>query len=274
MKLLHLTDTHFVPKGKELYGKDPAIALRAAVADITENHLDAEHLVITGDLTHWGEPEAFAQLVDVLEPLPIPMTLLVGNHDNRGVMRQYFPDQLVDEDGFIQSVKDMSVGRFVFLDTMQEGTHAGHYCEKRFSWLEDALNEAPGDIFLFMHHPPFHIGLEAIDNISLQQRDAFAEVIRPYKSRIRHLFFGHIHRIVAGSWMGIPISAVRAFNHQVWFTMNPGPLPGSHEPPAYSVVLIDEDQVIVHFHDFMDESPKFPMSQSPWDDWSQKHRHP
>jgi hypothetical protein len=34
-------------------------------------------------------------------------------------------------------------------------------------------------------------------------------------------------------------------------------VPGSHEPPAYAVVLIDDDRVIVHFHDFLDRSATF-----------------
>lgn len=274
MKLLHLTDTHFVPRGKELYGKDPAVALRAAVTDICANHTDAEHMVITGDLTHWGEAEAFEYLAEVLAPIPVPKTLLIGNHDDRDVFQRFFPDQTIDENGFVQSVKDVSAGRFIFLDTMLEGTHAGHYCQTRLAWLEHVLREAEGGVFLFMHHPPFALGLDAIDKISLQQRAEFADVVRPYNARIRHLFFGHVHRPVAGSWLGIPISSVRAFNHQVWFTMNGGPLPGSHEPPGYSVILIEDDQVIVHFHDFMDDSPKFPMSDSPWNDWSRKNKHP
>ena len=38
---------------------------------------------------------------------------------------------------------------------------------------------------------------------------------------------------------------------------------GSFEPPGCGVVLIDEDSVIVHFHDFLDESTKFSLRQSP-----------
>ena len=33
MKLIHLTDTHFVPPGKTLYGGDPQATLAAAVVD-------------------------------------------------------------------------------------------------------------------------------------------------------------------------------------------------------------------------------------------------
>ena len=46
MKLIHLTDPHFVPPGKTLYDRDPRIALDAAVADITTHHADADLVVI------------------------------------------------------------------------------------------------------------------------------------------------------------------------------------------------------------------------------------
>jgi len=51
-------------------------------------------------------------------------------------------------------------------------------------------------------------------------------------------------------------------------------LPGSFEPPAYAVVLMDDEKVVVHNHDFMDESERFSMKDSPWDDWSWKSAHP
>ena len=43
MKFIHLTDPHFIPPGKTLYGRDPRIALDAAVADINAANSDAEH---------------------------------------------------------------------------------------------------------------------------------------------------------------------------------------------------------------------------------------
>jgi hypothetical protein len=36
-----------------------------------------------------------------------------------------------------------------------------------------------------------------------------------------------------------------------------GRIPGSHEPPAYGVVLLEEDQMIVHMHDYLDRTNTF-----------------
>jgi len=275
MKFIHLTDTHFVPKGKRLYGRDPRQTLEKAVADINANHGDAELVVITGDLTHWGEAEAFESLREALHPLRPPLKLLVGNHDDRALFSRSFPDQPTDANGFVQSTQNTAAGQFVFLDTMLDGTHAGHFCDARQRWLADALETSTDDLFLFMHHPPFLTGLPAADRIGLKDADAFRCVIEPFKHRIRHLFCGHVHRPIAGSWLGIPVTTLRALNHQLWFDMTEeDELRGSFEPPAYCVVLVDAERVVVHYHDFLDDSPKFIMSDSPWDDWSRRHKHP
>ena len=274
MKFIHLTDTHFVPPGERLYGLDPAVSLRAAVSDINAHHDDAEMVVITGDLTHWGEPEAFAHLADVLSGLTMPIQLLIGNHDARDTFRSHFPEQSADVNGYIQSVHDTTMGRFVFLDTVLAGTHAGHYTPDRCAWLADTLETADRDVFFFMHHPPFPVHLPALDDIGLQQATDFRDVVEPHRLKIRHLFFGHVHRPMAGSWIGIPVSTVRAMNHQTWFDMKAVSLQGSHEPPAYAIVKIDADAVVIHYHDFMYDGPKYAYRDSPWDDWSRRNPHP
>ena len=274
MKIIHLTDTHFVPKGKLLYGHDPQSNLAEAIKDINLHHQDSELAVITGDLTHWGEREAFENLRAELTKLLIPWKLIVGNHDNRDVFLDIFPEQVSDPTGFIQSQIETEVGNFVFLDTTLEGTHSGHYCKHRQLWLQKTLEKSSRPVFLFMHHPPFDIGIRGSDRIGLQQKKEFRAIIWPHRHKIRHLFFGHIHRPLAGSWLAIPTSSIRGMNHQVWFDMNAEQLHGSFEPPAYAVVLINDDSVVVHSHDFMDPSQKFLLSDSPWNDWARAHNHP
>ena len=276
MKLIHLTDTHFVPKGETLYGGDPRETLRKCVDDINRHHGDADLCVVTGDLTHWGEPEAFENLRDCLAPLRPPLQLLIGNHDNREEFRRCFPRQTFDENGFVQSARDLAPGRFLFLDTVQEGTHTGWYCETRQAWLARQLKDAGArPVFLFMHHPPFEIGLAPLDRISLQHKEAFASIIRPHKAKVEHLFFGHIHRPLSGNWMGISFSTLRAINHQCWLDFaDTDNIFGGFEPPAYAVVLFEADRLIVHTHDFLDTSPKFSLANSPVKDWVVRQAHP
>ena len=264
MKLIHITDTHFVAPGLSLYGLDPRARLDAAIADINVHHADAELVVITGDLTHWGEVEAYRNFLHCVRALHMPYVVLVGNHDRRAACLDVLSAAPQDANGFVQGWRETSRGRFVFLDTLDETSHAGQLCERRLAWLSRALADAPPHqpVFLFMHHPPFEVGVHQMDRIALAERAAFAAIIKPHKARIRHVFFGHVHRPISGSWMGIPFSTLRGTNHQVWFDLSPdAPHLSSHEPPAYAIVLIGEETVVIHTHDYLDSNPRFPFSK-------------
>lgn len=260
MKIIHLTDPHLVPAGHRLYGLDPQQRLSTAIADINTHHADAAFALITGDLAHKGEPSAYQALREVLAALRIPCHLLLGNHDDRAAFRSAFPEREVDSDGFVQSVLETQAGRFMLLDTNQPGTHAGWYCERRLAWLDAQLATAPDDVFLAMHHPPLALGIPPLDVIGLAQQRELAAVVARH-GKVRHVFFGHVHRPVHGAWGRISISTQRALNHQVapCFEETPGCIPGSHEPPAYAVVLIEPHSLVIHDIDFLDKSPRFDL---------------
>ncbi|WP_341895493.1 phosphodiesterase [Ferrovibrio terrae] len=258
-QFIHVTDTHLIPPGQTLYDLDPQARLRLCLDDIARRHTDAAFLVITGDLTHWGAPEAYAILRDELARLPMPVHLLLGNHDSRPNFCQAFPQVPLDENGFVQRVLETPVGRCIFLDSNEPDVSWGVLCDKRLKWLETELNRSSTlPVFLFCHHPPFPVGLPKMDTISLREPEKFAAVVAPHAARIRHFFFGHLHRPICGSWRGIPFSTMRATSHQVALDFaTSDAVPGSHEPPAYAVVRVDPEQVVVHFHDFMDATNTF-----------------
>ncbi|MCJ8337421.1 MAG: phosphodiesterase [Pseudomonadales bacterium] len=254
LKMIHLTDTHLVEKGKRLFGLDPHARLKLAIEDINRSHKDANCAFITGDLTNWGTPEEYTALADALSKLQVPLHLLLGNHDNRENFKAAFPNIACDVNGYVQSSVDTDQGRLIFLDSLMEGTSSGWLCEDRLKWLENQLSDAAAAIYLFMHHPPFDVGIPYLDKIGLVQKEEFENTITPYKSRIRQIFFGHVHRPIHGEWLGIPFSTLRGTNHQVWLNMpfqEDHQLEYSYEAPCYGVVLIDAQKTLIHTHEYM-----------------------
>lgn len=264
MKIIQITDTHLMPRGINLHGLDPCKRLEACIVSINKYHSNAELCIITGDLADRGDREAYHDLRVILKQLSMPYHLLIGNHDHRKIFSEVFPEAPHDEQGFIQQVLETPVGALLMLDTVEHGEPWGSYCETRASWLKSQLElHKNKPVYLFMHHPPFAIGIPVLDRISLRE-DAkrIYQTVKDF-SNIKHLFFGHVHRPVSGSWHGIPFTTLRGTNHQVQLDLEAEDyFPLTHEPPAYCVIFLENQQTTVHFHDFLDDSlyVKVPLS--------------
>ncbi len=255
MKLIQVSDLHFVPPGTRLLGLDPRARLEAAIADINRHHGDAELCLFTGDLADYGAPEAYVALRQTLAALRIPYRLTIGNHDDRDAFLRAFPEAPRDEHGFVQSVVSNSDGHVVVLDTHEPGQDSGSFCARRQAWLKARLKAAAGaPVYLFMHHPPLDIGIPSLDRIGLVDKQGFTEAVAG-AAGIRHIFFGHVHRPMSGSWRGIPYSAPCSLVHQVPLDfVTESPVPYDHAPPAYNVILINGEDTVVHYHAFLDTS--------------------
>lgn len=88
----------------------------------------------------------------------------------------------------------------------------------------------------------------------LIEAEAFAETLR-HGRNIRHLPYGHVHRMTCVNCRGIPFTSLPGPKHQT-------PLVGASvdgefcdEPPACGVVRIADDQLTVHFNTFLHRTP-------------------
>lgn len=262
LKLIHLTDLHFTPPGVDHLGCQPRQRLEAAIASINAEHGDAAWVVITGDLAALGQSAAYEELKACLGDLRVPYRLCLGNGDHRGRFRAVFRDVQFDEAGFAQSVVETAAGRLLLLDTLVQGVHWGELCEDRLAWLADRLGQGGGaPVFLFLHHPPFPIGIKLVDSLSLRNAERLAALLEG--KAVRHMFLGHAHRPVAGSWRGIPFTILRSTVSQFALRLDSDRPVRCYEAPQYAVVLIDEGHVVVHFHDYGYDGPTFEYKPVP-----------
>ena len=117
-------------------------------------------------------------------------------------------------------------------------------------------------MYVFLHHPPFAIGIKSLDASQLRQSQALLRVLNNH-GQVRHMFYGHVHRAIAGSWCGIPTTTLPGTNHQVALYLGEdSTMIGSHEASAYGVCLIDDMCVNVHFQDPLDHSARFVLSDA------------
>ena len=161
MKIIHLSDTHINPE--TLNKIDTQQRFKLALNHIRDNHSNADILIITGDLTAFGDDESYQifnrTLKEAILPDHLYPKLILGNHDDRENFKKNFPNIKIDQNGFVQYSLNFGDKTFIFLDTNLSGTHAGHLCEKRQTWLIETLKkEQENKIYLFMHHNPLALG--------------------------------------------------------------------------------------------------------------------
>ncbi|NTE65092.1 phosphodiesterase [Agrobacterium tumefaciens] len=252
MKIVQLTDPHLVPKGEQLKGIDPEARLRACLSDIAKYHSDAVALVVSGDIADLADRPSYELFRDVISGFALPrLHMTVGNHDRRSTFGEVFPKHLA-ADGYAHSRFDLDDHIGLLLDTWTSGTHAGALDGTRLDWLRSQLADGDRPILMFMHHAPVRVGLKRLDHIALQHEDELWEAIAPFKSRIRHMFFGHMHRNVAGSWRGIPFTVAAGLTHQVMLDFETELVRHVEVEPAYTVILVNERDVVVHPHSIRD----------------------
>jgi 3',5'-cyclic-AMP phosphodiesterase len=250
MKLIHMSDIHLTASGSTIGGRDPRYNFERALGHVLQDHGDAELMVITGDLSDWGDRADYEWLRSRLDSFPLPVRLCIGNHDNRAAFLGVFPEY-VEPDGFAQGIQDTVAGRCLFLDTNEPRTHAGRYCASRQDWLKRRLSEHDGPFLLFMHHHPMPTHLGPMDQIGLLDDAAFRQIVGRHRDKIRHIFFGHCHLPLGGSVAGVPTTSLRGTNHASYPLFSEKlMLSASDLPESYGVAFVGPDYVTVHMVEF------------------------
>ena len=252
-KILFVSDPHITKAGTTIIGFDPAERLSIVLEAAMSAHGDAAALIFLGDLTHYGSCAEYRRMKALLDPLPVPVIPMLGNHDRREAFREVFTDA-PDAGGFVQLVVDVGQTRIITLDSLDgppypEGHHSGRLCDARLQFLDHALSERQGrHAIVCIHHPPFDTGIIGMDRIKLADGDAFLDLLAGHGNL--HLVCGHIHRTMSGSSRGVPWSMFKSPCHQGVLDLNdPNSHLSSNEVGAYGLALLDATGVVMHSED-------------------------
>ena len=255
-KIIIMSDIHLTNNGEKIIGLDPVRKLERALDHALNAHGDATQIVFTGDLTHNGTQEEYSNLKAVTDGIAIPITYMMGNHDRREVFSKTFPFVVLDANGFLQSTTIYDNHNLIFLDTLhisnlEKDRSKGFLCSKRLHWLETELKaSSKKKVIVFMHHPAFKVGFNAMDRIRLKNEDDFFSSLKKYKNVI-HIISGHIHRTISGNVRGYGFSVFKSTCHQMPMMLSSDNVKlSADEPSAYGIVLLTKSGVIVHTEDY------------------------
>jgi 3',5'-cyclic AMP phosphodiesterase CpdA len=244
--LAHLSDPHLRAGTLQYDAVDTVEHLRAALTRLGQVATPPRALVFTGDLADKGEPAAYAQLRELVEPVAAgfgaEVIWVMGNHDERRTYSAGLFGAASDEPQ--DRVHEVDGLRIVALDTTVPGYHHGELSDTQLEWLGDVLaTPAPLGTLLALHHPPIPVPtvpLAAV--IELKEQHRLAEVIGG--TDVRLIMGGHFHYSSYSTFAGIPVSVASAS----CYTLDPAPVDrlvsGVDGHQAFTMVHVYADRVV------------------------------
>jgi 3',5'-cyclic-AMP phosphodiesterase len=192
--IAQISDLHITPAGTFAYGcVDTAAALTRAIATLNGMAPRPDLVVISGDIAHSALPEEYEHATKLLGALQIPYAAIPGNHDDRALMREVFPDPAYGA-GALNSTRRVGEVDVLLIDsTVPDAVH-GELDATTLSWLDNKLAaSSTRPALLFLHHPPFDTGIVSSDGMRLLDANPLAALIERHP-RVLLVAAGHVHR--------------------------------------------------------------------------------
>lgn len=251
MKILQLSDLHLVYPGKKAFREADAYSdLKQTVDYLLASPLQADYLVVTGDVSNDGTAESYELALEQLKRLDLPMVLLPGNHDEKTVMQQVCGTDCHVE---LQSaasgvrVQEFDEATLVFADTAIPGKSSGKISSRALQDIQGILTkEQHKPVLLFMHHVPFKTGYRTMDE-PFEGLEAFRETISGHKNA--QICCGHIHTGMMTMVQGVP--HITAPPVCMLMAMDYQPAVGNSfytASPAFALHVVEEGTVVTHFN--------------------------
>jgi 3',5'-cyclic AMP phosphodiesterase CpdA len=243
--LAQLSDPH-IDVGPGDTGSSEALA--AAVDAVLRLDPAPDAVLVSGDLTDRSDARSYERVRELLAPLPMPVHVLPGNHDDREALRTWFTDDPVAGAHAAPFQYALRCGdvRLVVCATTIPGRDDGRLDAGALAWLERELAaETTVPTIVAMHHAPLLTGITPMDAIGLPESDraALRELLARFDS-VRRVVAGHVHRACFGLLGGCPVFACPSTHLQVKLDAGPE-IVLEPAPPSFGLhVLLAGGEVV------------------------------
>lgn len=195
-----LADTHVCEDGnKVLRDTNPCENFRHARAQYQAVNARPAGVIVAGDCAFLkGEPGDYERLKELVDPIPMPVTFALGNHDHREHLWAAFPEHKARRspvaERHVTLIQAPHADWFVLDSLDQTNSTPGRMGEAQLKWLAAELDRRPDKPALVLaHHYPLPKDDPAKLKSALLDTDALFGVILPRK-RVKAYVYGHSHR--------------------------------------------------------------------------------
>lgn len=261
---VHLTDMHLMAGGKwkdpwDGWEYDTEASLRRVIDAVNSLEPRPAFAVLGGDLASpdlldprrvWnpGEYEpSYRLLRELVRALPCPAHSILGNHDDRTAFDRVFAEGGARPEGPRDYAFDHQGWHFVMLESLVPGLAGGRLSASQLAWLRADLDAARGrPTLVFVHHPPWPVGLAWIDAARLENGDELMAVLGDHAA-VRAVVSGHVHTDSLVQRDGLTLLTTPSTGVQLSkVSQTPKLLPG---PPGFRLFRIQGDALTTRvFH--------------------------
>jgi Icc protein len=255
MRVVHISDFHLSSRPDEqVNGAFPFENLKKAIGEIQRQNPKPDLVVLGGDLFEEGEKADYKTVFELFDELQVPVHTALGNHDHLPTLKKTGRAQENAATGYYSF--DQSGHHFVILYSAGTGKPHGRLEEEQLLWLNADLHAHRfKPVLIFLHHPPFDIGIPWLDKIRLLNAESFWEIIPPFASNILGVFVSHLHIAVACRYRQILLASTPGVCWQYAGGADAAKSALSDEPPGFNLIDIGKSQLSVRTVRFPVASP-------------------
>jgi Icc protein len=229
MLLAQLSDTHLLADpGALLWDHNTTRSLAAVVEELP---LEVDVMVVTGDVSEDGTPEAYQRALALTAERAHQRYFVPGNHDDPDVIRAVL--------GPVPPVRMIRIAErwtMALVDSQWDGHEEGRIADAALSHLRDELDRIGTHVVVCLHHPP----VSTCENpaCGLADNHALLEVIR--SSPVRLVLSGHVHQHFDTTRDGVRFIGAPSTFRQLRHGGDPH-YTDTGEPPAAQLLELSDD---------------------------------
>lgn len=238
INLIQITDTHLLACKKDKFKEiNPFQSLKDTLKHIELSDWQPDLILATGDLSQDGSINSYEHFFGLLQNSAVPVLCIPGNHDKKDKLikslssKSLYCEQLIKRNWSI-----------IGIDSCCKEETRGYISKHELKRLESILNDSNSEhIIICLHHQPVSIESEWLDKIGLQNNTEFLNLVKT-SSKVRGVFFGHIHQDYVSDLNGIKIIGTPSTCKQ--FKPKENDFVLDNLPPAYRRIrLFDEGAI-------------------------------
>ena len=215
-----------------------AATLRLVLDDIARAGWPADLIAMTGDAVQDDTRRAYERVRDMLAPAGLPVHCVPGNHDVRPLMREVLSQAPFQYGGSVTLGNWLVAG----VDSCVEGRPEGRVADAELDRLDALLGASRAEhVLIAMHHPPVPVGSRWLDELMVQNGEAFLARVAA-SGKVRAIIFGHAHQEFEGRRGPLAIVGTPSTCRQ--FRKGSDSFDVDDNPPAYRRLTLEPDGTV------------------------------